>query len=350
MLSVEGLSLRAGSFELKEIGFSVAPGGYLVILGPSGAGKSLLLEAIAGLRQPHAGRIRLRGRDVTREPIQRRGLSIVCQDADLFPHLTVRQNIAYPLRSRAAGAVEEQVRRAAERTGISDQLDRKPGTLSGGEYQRAALARSLAAGSDLFLLDEPLAALDKGTQAELRALLRGLRRNGAAFVHVTHDFDEALSLADRIGILEQGRLAGLAEPEEVFRRPASAFVASFVGAKNFFKGSLRGLPESDLKEFSTHGLRILCLTDAADGEAFLTVRPEDVVVSRLREETSSRNHFPGKVVDLAPSRLGVQVVVDAGLPVTATISAEAQRALGLRVGEPAWVSFKAASCLIHQGG
>jgi molybdopterin-binding protein len=347
MLAVENLSLQVGNFTLRDINFAVERGDYFVVLGPSGVGKSVLLETIAGLLTPEAGRIFLRGQDITAERIQQRNMSIVYQDADLFPHLSVYDNIAYPLRSRRQRQVDGKVTRASELTGIADKLGRKPETLSGGEYQRVALARSLAADSDIFLLDEPLSSLDAKSKSELRALLRKLNRNGITMVHVTHDYEEAVSLASRIGIMENGSLVHIAPPEEIFRHPKSEFIAHFVGIKNYFKGIVQSVPGSDLKEFSSEGMNILCMTDIPDGDAFLMIRPDEISISNTLEAGSSRNKFKGTIADIMPAKLGLEVMVDVGVEMVVMISTDALKSLGVEIGKDVWISFKASSCRVY---
>ena len=347
MLVVEDLSLKVGDFTLRDINFAVERGDYFVVLGPSGVGKSVLLETIAGLLTPAAGKIFLRGRDITAERIQQRNMSIVYQDADLFPHLSVYDNIAYPLRSRRQSKVGGKVARAAELTGIADKLGRKPETLSGGEYQRVALARSLAADSDIFLLDEPLSSLDAKSKSELRALLRKLNRNGITMVHVTHDYEEAVSLASRIGIMENGNLVHVAPPEEIFKHPKSEFIAHFVGIKNYFKGMVRSVPGSDLKKFSSGGMNILCLTDVPEGDAFLMIRPDEISISNTLEAGSSRNKFQGVITVIVPARLGLEVMVDVGTEMVVMISSDALKSLKFEVGKNVWISFKASSCRVY---
>jgi molybdopterin-binding protein len=349
MLRVQDLCLRVGNFELKEINFNVEKGEYFVILGLSGTGKSLLLETIAGLLRPTAGRIWLRGRDITQARIQDRRVSMVYQDSDLFPHMTVHQNLVFPLKSRNQPGIAEKVGSAAAQTGIADKLDRKPDSLSSGEYQRAALARGLAAGCDLFLLDEPLSALDVQSKSGLRALLRKLNRDGITMVHVTHDYEEALSLASRIGIMENGELVHVASPEEIFQHPKSTFIARFVGIKNYMKGTVRSIPGSDLKEFVSGGITILCLTEVADGDAHLMIRPDEITISMTENAASScRNRFPGRIVDMAPARLGIEVTADIGVDVVVMISSDAVKALRLEIGQEAWICFKASSCRIYE--
>lgn len=347
MLVIDNISLKAGNFELKEINLRVDKGDYFVILGISGVGKSLLLESIAGLTPITAGEIFLRGKKISDEKIQKRNISIVYQDSDLFPHLTVYENIAYPLKSKKEKGIKEKVNRAAELVGISDKLNRKPETLSGGEYQRVALARSLASGNDVFLLDEPLSALDPKSKNDLRALLRKLNRDGITIIHVTHDYEEAVSLANKIGIMENGKIVHVASPDEIFRHPKSEFVAQFIGIKNFLRGELKINQHSDLKEFSTNGIKIFSLTDAADGEAFLLIQPEEISISDSVESGSARNHFKGKITDIARAKIGIEVTVDVGCELISLISSEAMNSLELKIGKEVWVNFKASSCKIY---
>jgi len=344
MLKVDNISLQVGDFKLTDISFHVEQGDYLVLLGISGVGKSLLLETIAGLLKPSSGNIILRGENITSEKIQNRKISIVYQDVVLFPHLSVYENIAYPLKSNGLQNIKEKVIEFAELTGVGDKLHRKPETLSGGEQQRVALARSLAAGSDIFLLDEPLASLDLKSRNEMRILLRKLNRSGITIIHVTHEYEEALSLASKIGVMENGMLTHLDTPEEIFKHPKSDFVAHFIGIKNFIKGKLKDRPDSDLKEFSTNGLKIFCLTDAKEGEAHLIIRSDEISISNKIDESSSRNHFKGEILDIAPARLGFEVTVDIGLEVVATISGDALKSLELAIEKEVWVNFKASSC------
>ena len=348
MLKLENISLKVGEFELKNINFEVERGDYFVILGLSGVGKSLLLESIAGLINPTSGEIFLRGEEITSKKIQERKVSIVYQDADLFPHLTVFENIAYPLKCNGEKNIKEKVLACAEMVGAAEFLQRKPETLSGGEYQRVSLARSLAADNDIFLLDEPLASLDSKSKSELRMLLRQLNRSGITIIHVTHDYEEAISLATKIGVMEKGLLVHIGSPEEVFRHPKSEFVAHFIGTKNFFKGNLKTIPQSDLKEFSANGTTIFCLTDVKDGEVFLTLQPEEISVSTEAEKGSSRNHLKGKIIDIAPAKVGFEITVNIGTELIALVSGDSKSELQMEIGKKVWVNFKASSCKIHK--
>ena len=208
----------------------------LVVLGPSGSGKSTLLRAVAGLERLDAGRITLRGRDVTDDPPGRRDVGMVFQDQALLPHLSVLENIAFGEVARGTPRPDARARagEAAETVGVSGLLARWPGQLSGGEAQRVALARALVRRPAAFLLDEPLSALDPVLRVRLREELRDLQRaTGTAVLHVTHDQQEALSLADRIAVLREGRVVQVGTPEELHRAPADVFVAEFVAALPF---------------------------------------------------------------------------------------------------------------------
>jgi ABC-type sugar transport system ATPase subunit len=235
----EGLVLRGvrasyGENEvIRGIDLAVARGELLVVLGPSGAGKSTLLRVIAGLEPATAGAVVIAGRDVTRLRPGRRNVSMVFQSYALFPHLSVADNIAFGLIVRDTPKAEavDRARQAAEIVGCGHLLARRPAQLSGGERQRVALARALVRRPDAFLLDEPLSNLDAETRVETRAELKALHaRVGATMLHVTHDQTEALVLGDRIAVIRDGLVEQVGPPEEIWRRPATTFVARFVGS------------------------------------------------------------------------------------------------------------------------
>ncbi|HEX6076694.1 MAG TPA: ABC transporter ATP-binding protein [Micromonosporaceae bacterium] len=218
---------------LRGVDLAVARGELLVVLGRSGAGKSTLLRVVAGLEPATRGRVRITGRDVTRLRPGRRDVSMVFQSYALFPHLTVADNIGFGLTVRDVPKAEarERIRKAAEAVGCEHLLARRPGQLSGGERQRVALARALVREPDVFLLDEPLSNLDAELRVRTRTELRALHdRVGTTMLHVTHDQTEALVLGDRVAVLRDGRIEQVGTPEEIWRRPATSFVARFVGS------------------------------------------------------------------------------------------------------------------------
>jgi len=345
VLRLAGLSKDLGDFALRDASFEVAEGEYFVVLGASGVGKTVLLETIAGLIRPDAGRILLDGRDITGERIQRRRLALVYQDQALFPHMSVRANIAYGLRARGLGRARTRARvgELASQVGAEHLLDRQPRTLSGGEAQRVALARALATEPRCLLLDEPISALDAGARGQMRSLLRRLGRAGQTVLHVTHDYEEAVSLSRRVAVMEEGRIAQVGRPEEVFGHPKSEFVARFVGIRNCFGGELLAGDGPGAARFSTKGLVFDVLTDAPSGPGHLVVRSEDVTLSNSRPHSSARNAFPGTIIDIAPVRLGVEVSVHIGTEISALLTAQSVKELGLACGRKVFASFKASA-------
>jgi molybdate/tungstate transport system ATP-binding protein len=352
VLKLEGLSKRLDNFSMQNVCFDVAEGDYFVVLGASGVGKTVLLETIAGLIRPDAGSIALDGRDITAERIQRRSISLVYQDQALFPHLSVFENIAYGLRSRGVSGADLRARvtALAEQVGAASFLDRAPATLSGGEAQRVALARALATEPRCLLLDEPISALDSSARGRMRELLRKLNRNGQTVLHVTHDYEEAVSLASRVAVMEDGRISQVGTPGEIFHHPRSEFVARFVGIRNFYPGRLEAPEESNSAgRFVTNGATFYVLADARTGPGNLIIRSEDVTVSLSAQESSARNAFEGTVTDVAPARLGVEVTVDIGVEIAALVTAASVDKLSLECGRQVCVSFKASAARFVEG-
>jgi len=240
MLSVEGLTKRYGPVvALDNVSLTVERGRFVTLLGPSGSGKTTLLMAIAGFVAPAAGSIKLNGQPIDHLPPERRNFGMVFQGYALFPHLTVAENVAFALtvRRRPRAETAEAVARALEMVQLEALAGRLPRQLSGGQQQRAALARALIFQPSLLLLDEPLSALDKNLRSDLQIELRDLhQRLGLTFIYVTHDQQEALSMSDEIAILRDGRLIQRGTPEALYERPASRFVAGFLGRSNFLSG------------------------------------------------------------------------------------------------------------------
>jgi sn-glycerol 3-phosphate transport system ATP-binding protein len=231
-IHLEGVAKHWGeSRALDGITFSAEPGSFVVLLGPSGCGKSTTLRLIAGLDTPTAGTIRIGERDVTRLPPAQRGLSMVFQSYALFPHLSVAENIVFGLRVRKVADREARLKRVSELLGLETLLARKPSQLSGGQQQRVALGRAIIAETPVCLMDEPLSNLDAQLRGEMRREIRALQqRLGITMVYVTHDQTEAMTMADRVVLLRNGRIEQVGSPEDLYARPATAFTASFIGA------------------------------------------------------------------------------------------------------------------------
>lgn len=344
MLIVEGLSKRLADFSLNDVSFEVEDGEYFVLLGASGVGKTVLLELLAGITPLDTGRIFWDGVEMTHDRIQHRGMGLVYQDQALFPHMTVQQNIAFGLKrnERRQEAVRTRiVEDLADSVNVRQLLHRYPGTLSGGESQRVALARTLATQPRCLLLDEPLSSLDTQSRSDLQALLRSLHREGHTVIHVTHEYKEAMALATRVAIMEKGTITQTGTPVEVFHQPRSEFVARFVGIRNSFEGHIEAPARSDSDHavFVTSGLTFRVSTAVASGRGFLVFRSEDLVVSIDKASAEKMNCFPGKVVDMAPARLGSELSIDIGIIVTALVASEAVERLGVKCGMELWVSL-----------
>ncbi len=241
-LSVRRLRKSFGAVvAVDEVSVDAAPGEFLSLLGPSGCGKSTLLRMVAGLVEPDGGQIVLAGEDITRVAVHRRNLGLVFQSYALFPHMTVFENVAFGLRRRGVGEAElgPRVERMLELVRLGPLGARYPRELSGGQQQRVALARALVTEPRVLLLDEPLSNLDALLRDEMRVELKRLQeRLGTTMIFVTHDQAEALILSDRVVVMEAGRVEQIGRPEEVYRRPATAFVARFLGRANFLAGTL----------------------------------------------------------------------------------------------------------------
>ncbi len=290
-----------------------APGGaFVALLGPSGCGKTTTLRMVAGLDRPDSGRVMVAGRDITALPPHRRNVGMVFQSYALFPHLTVRSNVGFGLRMAGVGRSERN-RRAMDAlgmVGLTDHAGKKPRQLSGGQQQRVAVARALAIEPALLLLDEPLSALDAKLREELRVEMRLLqRRVGATALFVTHDQAEALAMADLVAVMQSGRIVQLAPPEEVFERPATAYVAGFVGRSARLQGTLR----LGVIEAGTLQLRVSRLPPGlGEGSpAHVFVRPHRIRL--LATGASADNVIEGTILALDYTGETVRVVVGTSL-------------------------------------
>ena len=342
------VGLALGRLQL-EAELAVGTGELVVLLGPNGAGKTTLLRALAGLLALDRGRVVLDGAVLedtatgTWVPTERRPIGFVFQDYLLFPHLSALENVAFGLRSRGVGRAEARRRAGAwlERVGLAGHAGARPRALSGGQAQRVALARALVSEPRLLLLDEPLAALDAATRAEVR---RDLRRHLAGFdgtrLLVTHDPLEAMALADRLVVLEGGHVTQTGSPAEVSGRPRSRYVAELVGVNLY-----RGRADGAAVELADGG-RLIAAGDHR-GEVFAAVHPRAVALHRRVPEGTPRNVLPGtaETVDVVGDRVRVRVAGQ--VPIVAEVTPAAVGELRLADGGPVWASVKATEVTVY---
>ncbi len=342
------IQLTIGPLNL-EMQVTIDEGEVVALLGPNGAGKTTLLRAVAGLVPFRSGHVRLDGKvledTATGEyvPTERRPIGFVFQDYLLFPHLSVLENVAFGLRSRGTSrqAAVEIAMRWLDRVGLKSYAGSKPAELSGGQRQRVALARALAPDPRLLLLDEPLAALDVTTRAEVR---RDLKRNLDSFegirLVVTHDPIEAVALADRLIVMENGRLVQSGTPAEVTERPRSQYVADLVGV-NLLRG------EADHGSVKLASGPVLAAAGAELGEVFAVVHPRAVAIHRTHPEGSPRNVWPGRASNIELLGNRVRVRIDGEVPMVAEVTPAALKELNLVEGGDVWLSFKSTDVAVY---
>ncbi len=347
MIVLKNIEKHFPAFRLNALNLSVEKGDYLVILGASGSGKTLLLETIAGLVKPDSGSVFIDSEDITQKAIEKRNVGLVYQDRALFPHMSVRENIAYGLKKTGISTdlINQRVQEIAKSVGIQDLLERGVEHLSGGESQRTAIARTLAVKPKCLLLDEPLASLDVPLKASVRSLLRNINRDGLTIIHVTHDYEEAISLATKVAIMENGRIIQSGEPEEIFNSPKSEFAASFVGIRNFYNGyySLIIKDGQAIGVFKKDNVEIFCTEEIPDGNAYLTFRREDVTLSLEPLNDSALNSFEGEVIDVAGDRHGMEVTIDIGVIIHSLITKTSFKKLNIISGKRICLSFKSSA-------
>lgn len=345
MIRVENVSNNWGEFSLKDISLNIKEDEYFIILGPTGAGKTLLLEIIAGLHFPKEGKVLIKGNDVTFLNPENRGLGFVYQDFALFPHLNVKKNIEYGLKLRKVPE-EEREKKITELVNllkIKHLLSRDTTTLSGGEKQKVALARALAINPKIILMDEPFSALDENTKSKLISDMKELHnKGGITFVHVTHSQEEAILLADRIGIMMGGTIVQVGTPDDIFYKPITREIAKFVKIENIWEGKVLEKTQDEMT-IDVNGKKIVALPDhfkVGDGVR-LIIRPEDILLGK--GNTSARNEFKGKVLSVVKHGFYYIVRIDCGFEVEAAVTKQSIENLGIKKGKEINIFFKATA-------
>ena len=343
MLTLDDIGVDVAGFSLRDIRLAVNDGEYFVLIGPTGSGKTVLLETIAGLHRTKTGRILLDGSDITSAPPEKRGISIVYQDYSLFPHLTVAGNVAFGLKCarRTDHEISEAIDWVAPLFGIGHLLQRKPSTLSGGERQKVALARAMATRPAIILLDEPLSAVDPETREVLQEELRRLHVTlGMTIVHVTHSFEEAMALGERVGVLGQGRLHQVGTAGDIFSRPDSEFVARFTMAKNIFHGAVN--QRSGNSVFAGEGISFRVVAEG-EGSCCAVIRPELITLSDHERSDSDVNCISAKVVDVLDKGALYSVALEVPARLSSLVSRVSMDTLHARPGQSVYACFDAGA-------
>lgn len=345
MLNVDKIYPGATNKALDNFNLEINPGEMVVLLGGSGCGKSTALRSLAGLEDIQAGRILVGGQDVTGVPVNKRDMAMVFQAYSLSPHMTALQNVEFGLEIRGMGKAErrKQAMEKLELVGLADQAGKYTQQMSGGQQQRVALARALAVNPRVLLLDEPLSALDAKVRVQLRDEIRRIQLEaGTTTVFVTHDQEEALAVADRIGVMNHGRIEQLADPQTLYRRPDSEYVATFIGLTNRLPGITNG------EEAVVFGQRVPLLEASKRDASTVLVRPENLAIALAANDGNTVGergrvnmvHFLG-----ALARVDVTVASGAGrLPVTVQLPANELPA-GLAVGSEVVVTPRPIAAL-----
>jgi putative spermidine/putrescine transport system ATP-binding protein len=353
ILELRSISKSYGAFTaVADLSLRLAKGEFLSLLGPSGSGKTTTLTMIAGLLQPTSGEIFLEGRPVTPLPPYKRDIGVVFQNYALFPHMTVAKNIAFPLTMRGASRdeISARVRKVLKLVGLPDHGGRYPKQLSGGQQQRIALARAMVFEPPILLMDEPLGALDKKLREHMQLEIKRLHRElSMSIIYVTHDQEEALVMSDRIAVFNLGRLEHVGTPTELYERPATRFVAEFIGESNIFPG-VATVAANGFCSLECTGARLRAIATrplAAGDRAVVSVRPERITLE-AGEPAGTENVISGRVTDvvyLGRSRKYV-VRTDAGHEVVSLQQARSGAEPGFEIGAAVSLRWQAEDATI----
>ncbi|ESY62221.1 MULTISPECIES: ABC transporter ATP-binding protein [Mesorhizobium] len=333
---------------VKSLNLNVANGEFLTLLGPSGSGKTTTLMMLAGFEEPTSGEIRLQGRSMNGIPPHKRGVGMVFQNYSLFPHMTVGENLAFPLQARGMNKAEQttRIRTALDMVKLGSFADRRPGQLSGGQQQRVALARALVFEPELVLMDEPLGALDKQLRDHMQLEIKHLHdRIRVTVVYVTHDQTEALVMSDRIAVFNEGRIQQIAPPAEIYQNPETDFVAQFIGENNRIEATVKQASGNQCQLVLKDGANVLANSPrkAEAGEArVLSVRPEMIVVGPDAHDLA--NSYESKVREIVYLGDHVRVILRFGGIDDLSIKLTHRRAANLSIGDPVRFGWKPEDC------
>jgi spermidine/putrescine transport system ATP-binding protein len=358
-VELRNVSKRFGSYTaVDNITLAIGAGEFLTLLGPSGCGKTTLLRMISGFETPTEGAVILNGQDVTHFPPYRRDVNQVFQSYALFPHLSVADNIAFGLKMKKVSRdeIRQRVTAAADLVSLTGMEDRKPGQLSGGQRQRVALARAIVLEPQVLLLDEPLSALDAKLRHAMQIELKRLQKMlGITFVFVTHDQDEALTMSDRIAVINQGKVEQLGSAAEIYHKPRTTFVANFIGQANILQAQLVRHDGAGARVTLEGGIELqLDATDlpADPGPLLISIRPEKIHLQRPQPQTASGdNTFAAKVIDEIFRGAVAQLHLETagGLRLTAMVANESVTQQSFHPGDTVWCHLHRDDIVVVQG-
>jgi len=340
MINLCNISKKLGDFKLNNINLRIENNEYFVVLGPTGTGKTVLLELISGMYKPDEGEIWINGINMTSSYPEERNLGFVYQDYMLFPHLDVQENITFALKLKkmAPEKIAEKLEQIVTLLNIKPLLKRYPSTLSGGEQQRTAIARALATEPQILLLDEPLSALDPSSKELFQQELKRIhQQTKITTIHITHDFNEALFLADRMGVMHNGEIVQVGSPQEVFQKPISQFVAEFVGMENIYNGDL--IHEATNQYVQIGPVHIHVVSEMR-GKVRVAIRPEDIIIAKERFLSSAQNAIEGRIIRIIARGPYIKVILDAGITIVVLITKQALEEMNLKMGQRVWAVFK----------
>lgn len=351
MVELKNINLSFPDFSLKNIDLKAERGSFHVIVGPSGSGKTLLLNIIAGFIKPESGSVFVSDKETTALPLQNRGVSYLFQDLALFPHLSVFENVAFSLRMRKCdkATIKSKTEEYLNFTGAYNLKDRYIDKLSGGEKQRVALARCLVSELPVLLLDEPFSAIDTQLRSSLKTLLRKISAAGVTIIHVTHNPEEALSLATHMSVMESGRVVNSGTVNDVFNSPVNRFMAEFGGIRNYLY--CRKIVETESKKVlhlssddkSENILQVVAPDYLPKDFSHVIIDSNSIIASNHKIDSSARNCYEAKVVSVINIKGQTEVEFDTGIGLFAQLTSESVNELGIVPGKTLWITFKSTA-------
>jgi len=356
-LEIKNLSVDLGEFHLKDINLGIDEGEYIVLIGPTGSGKSVLLETIIGFYSSDNGTIKLNGKIINDVYPEDRGIGIVYQDNILFPNMNVYDNIAYGAKKKFSDEkINQKIMDIAKEMKIDHILHRDIDTLSGGELQRTALARALIVEPKIILMDEPFSSIDISTHASLTSLVKKVvKKHKTTVIHVTHNFNDIWNLADRVGVMKDGKIHQLGNTTSIFSKPENNFVADFVGVQNIFEGKIVEIDSekvivklnNDTLITSSDINFIRKIAGKPNDKILIAIRPENIIFSNEKFESSARNQLQGRVVDIIESgptvliNVSVNRIIFKGL-----LTKSSAEALNVEKQKEIYINFKSLNVSI----